>query len=103
MFLAITHEEKYSIKSYFPNTQVYLVPNPIPFNKEYIINKFKFSSKKNFVFFGRIHPHKNIELIIDEFLKAKLPRNCLLKIYGIKDDYNYFLQLRNKIKNYRNI
>lgn len=103
VFIAITHEEKYSIKSYFPNTQVYLVPNTIPFNKEYIINKFKFSSKKNFVFFGRIHPLKNIELIIDEFLKAKLPINCLLKIYGIKDDYNYFLQLRNKIKNYRNI
>ena len=42
--------------------------------------------KKQFVYFGRIHPHKNIDIIIKAFREAKLDKEWKLKIYGINDD-----------------
>ena len=103
IFIAITIEEKLSIIKYFPQAKILIVPNPIPFEKNLNSKKFNFTNKKIFTFFGRIHPHKNIEYIIYLFTKSKLPQNCYLHIYGINDDLEYLVKLKKLIKVNKNI
>lgn len=104
-FIAITKEEYRTIKSLLPNSSIELIPNNIPFKN--FFNKEKeeeFNYKKKFVFFGRIHPHKNILLLIDIFIKSNLMNDgWLLEIYGIKDDENYLNKIKSKTINYPNI
>jgi glycosyltransferase involved in cell wall biosynthesis len=103
IFIAITIEEKLSIVQYFPQAEILIIPNPIPFEKNINNKKFNFTNKKIFTFFGRIHPHKNIEYIINLFLKSKLPKNCYLHIYGINDDLEYLAKLKKLIQANKNI
>ena len=94
LFVSITDQEKNAIKKFFPKSKIYKIYNPIPFEK----NKFQTSiKKKQFVYFGRIHPHKNIDLIIKAFKNAKLDKDWKLKIYGIHDDYKYLNLLKELI------
>ena len=51
------------------------------------------------VYFGRIHPHKNVHLMIIAFLKLNLNKNWKLEIYGIRDDEKYYQKLKNLIGN----
>ena len=54
--------------------------------------------EKKIVYFGRIHPHKNLNLLIDSFIEANLDSNWKLYIYGIPDDENYLSELSLKLK-----
>ena len=102
-FIAITNEEYHTIKNLLPNSSIKLIPNNIPF-KKFLNQKKKSNYQKKFVFFGRIHPHKNILLLIDLFIKSKLMDDgWLLEIYGIKDDENYLNKIKSKTKNYPRI
>jgi len=103
IFIAITVEEKLSIIKYFPQAKILIIPNPIPFERNVNSKKFNFTNKKIFTFFGRIHPHKNIEYIIHLFSKSKLPKNCYLYIYGINDDLEYLAKLKKLIRGNKNI
>ena len=99
-FISITDQETISIKKNFNKSKIKFIPNPIPFN----LNKNKVSEiKKTFVFFGRIHPIKNLELMIDSFKESKLDDDWKLHIYGIDDDKNYLLKLQKMIKDHNNI
>jgi glycosyltransferase involved in cell wall biosynthesis len=103
-FIAITAGEKKSILNYFPISKTYLVPNPIPFKKELNLDLDLVKPKKKiFVFFGRVHPHKNIDYIIRIFKEAKLNDNCELRIYGIKDDESYYNKVKKIIRENKNI
>lgn len=103
-FIAITADEKKSILSYFPISKTYLVSNPIPFKRELNLDfDLVEPKKKTFVFFGRVHTHKNIEYIIRIFKEAKLNDNCELRIYGIKDDESYYYKIKKIISEYKNI
>ena len=51
------------------------------------------------VYFGRIHPHKNLHLLIKSFISANLPEKWKLEIYGIRDDEKYFKFLKKLIEN----
>lgn len=93
-FVSITDQEKNAIKKYFPESKITNIYNPIPFEKNNFQSTYK---KKQFVYFGRIHPHKNIDLIIKAFKYAKLDDNWCLKIYGIHDDRKYLKLLKNLI------
>ena len=93
-FLAITNQEYEAIKKFFPKNKIEIISNPIPFKKHKID---LLPIKKQFVYFGRIHPHKNIHLIIDAFKTANLDQEWKLKIYGIKDDKNYYEKLKKLI------
>ena len=86
VFVSITDQEKNAIKKFFPNSKISKIYNPIPFEKS--VSTFH-DKKKQFVYFGRIHPHKNIDLIIKAFKLAKLNNDWSLKIYGIRDDDKY--------------
>ena len=66
-FISITDQEKNAIQRYFPNCKITEIYNPIPFKWRDLNTKDK---KKQFVYFGRIHPHKNIDIIIKAFREA---------------------------------
>lgn len=99
-FVSITKEESFYIKYYLNKSLIKLIPNPIP-------SKFTKNQKnkinKTFVFFGRIHPIKNLELMINSFVLAKLGKKWNLHIYGIEDDKNYLLKIKKLIKNHENV
>jgi glycosyltransferase involved in cell wall biosynthesis len=102
-FIAITNEEYNAIKTLLPNSSIQLIPNNIPF-KNFFTKEKVFDYQKKFVFFGRIHPHKNILLLIDLFIKSNLMKNgWSLEIYGIKDDEKYLKKIKNSIVSYPNI
>lgn len=103
VFIAITEEERLSIVKYFPQNKIITIPNPIPFERNLNSKKFNFTNKKIFTFFGRIHPHKNIDYIIYLFIKAKLSKDCHLHIYGINDDLEYLAKLKKLIQANKNI
>ncbi len=91
IFISITDQEKKAIRKYFPYSKIIEIYNPIPFKWRHLENSNK---KKQFVYFGRIHPHKNIDLIINAFKEANLNDEWKLIIYGIKDDEKYYQKLK---------
>ena len=90
-FLAITNQEFKAINSFFPKNKINVISNPIPFQKEDVESLQK---KKQFVYFGRIHPHKNIDLIINAFKSSNLNNEWKLKIYGL-------MMMQIILKNYK--
>tara|TARA_B100000787_G_scaffold80456_1_gene59382 strand:- start:8943 stop:11282 length:2340 start_codon:yes stop_codon:yes gene_type:complete len=99
-FVSITGQETTAIKKYFPNSKITEISNPIPFSFKDIQQSKK---KKKIVYFGRIHPHKNLHLVIKSFIKANLKEDWTLELYGIRDDEKYFKELNKLIKNYSQI
>jgi len=93
-FISITNQETNAINKFFRNHQVTEIPNPIPFKFEDIKQDIK---KKKMVYFGRIHPHKNIHLLIKSFLLSNLSNEWNLEIYGIRDDEKYYKKLKKLI------
>ena len=99
-FVSITDLETVSIKKFFPNSKIQFIPNPVPIGEQtFLDNKYK----KTFVFFGRIHSIKNIDLIIDGFVNANLSDEWTLEIYGIPDDNEYFKKLKKLALKSQNI
>ena len=99
-FVAVTKKEFNSIKKYFPNSRIFLSINPWPFK---IHRQNNLTINKEIVYFGRIHEHKNIHILIDAFIEADLPLPWKLKIYGIEDNNNYLINLKKKIIGNKNI
>ena len=99
-FVSITGQETKAIKKYFPNSKITEISNPIPFSFKDIEQNNK---KKKIVYFGRIHPHKNLHLVIKSFIKANLSNDWTLELYGIRDDEKYFIELNKLIKNHSQI
>ena len=99
-FVSITDLETISIKKFFPNSEIQFIPNPVPIDDQtFLENKYK----KKFVFFGRIHSIKNIDLIIKGFVNANLSDDWTLEIYGIKDDDEYFNKIKKLASKNKNI
>ena len=86
-FVSITDQEKDAIKKYFPKSKITKIYNPIPFEKR---NFHSSNKKKQFVYFGRIHPHKNLDILINAFKEANLGHKWNFQIYGIQDDKKYY-------------
>ena len=89
-FIAVTEEEKKSIKKYFPSSEIYVIQNPII--SENIKTK---KLKKNFVYFGRYNSHKNLKEFINGFISVNPSKEWTFAVYGIEDDKNYELELKN--------
>jgi glycosyltransferase involved in cell wall biosynthesis len=95
IFIAITNEEFKEIKKLFSGIKVKLIQNNIPF--ENFNPKLEQSKKHNktFVFFGRIHPHKNIIQMMELFVNTGLAnKGWSLEIYGIHDDQKYLVKIK---------
>lgn len=99
-FISITNQESEAINKYFSKSVLKEIPNPIPFD---LSNQQNNKKLKQLIYFGRIHPHKNLELLIESFKNANLSNEWKLKIYGIKDDNNYLNKIEKIIKNDDNI
>ena len=99
-FVSITGQETKAIGKYFPNSKITEISNPVPFAFKDIDQNNK---KKKIVYFGRIHPHKNLHLVIKSFIKANLPKDWKLELYGIRDDEKYFIELNKLIKDHSQI
>ena len=96
-FIAITKEEYLEIKNLFTNLKVKLIQNNIPFD-HFNIERKKKKLQKTFVFFGRIHPHKNIIEMINTFIDSNLTNHgWKLEIYGISDDIIYLNRIKRII------
>tara|TARA_B100001175_G_C19511816_1_gene644399 strand:+ start:2240 stop:4489 length:2250 start_codon:yes stop_codon:yes gene_type:complete len=93
-FLAVTKEETDSIKKHFEKPNIKIIENPFEFNRT---NKTNF--EKKFIYFGRINPIKNIDLIIKAFIDSKPEKEWKLELYGIQDDEKYLNYLKNIIIN----
>lgn len=88
---AITHDEKVNLQKLFPKTEVVYIPNAIKI--EPVAQKIK-PSRPYFLFLGRLHPKKGLELLIEVFLSLKLT-SYDLKIVGTQNDYS--IKLAEKI------
>ncbi len=99
-FISITDKETISIKNHFNRSKIKFIPNPIPFH---LSKNDADDIKKTFVFFGRIHPIKNLELMINSFKESNLDDTWKLHIYGIDDDEKYLIKLKELIKDHKNI
>ena len=99
-FISITNQEVKSILNFFPKSKNIFIPNPVT---EYSQSDKVEALKKRFVYFGRIHSIKNIDLMISAFIQANLNDEWELIIYGIPDDLDYEEKLRDKIKDIKNI
>ncbi len=103
-FVAITNEEYDEINNLFTNLNVELIQNNIPFDDLSFEVENKFKYKKTFVFFGRIHPHKNIIQMMRLFIKSNLiGKGWSFEIYGIPDDQKYLNQITKLKSNYPQI
>jgi glycosyltransferase involved in cell wall biosynthesis len=99
-FISITNQEIKSILNFFPNSKNIFIPNPVlEYNQSSKIEVLN----KRFVFFGRIHSIKNIDLMITAFINANLNNEWELVIYGIPDDLIYEKKLKENIKNIKNV
>ena len=91
-FVAVTEDEKKSIFKYFKSKKIIVIQNP--FISSFTVQK---KIKKQIAYFGSFNSHKNIDLIINSFVKANLKDNWKLIIYGIDDDINYKKKILNII------
>ena len=98
-FIAVTEEEKKSIKKYFPKSEISIVRNPFE-----TYDKLEKNIKKRFIYFGRYNKHKNLKEFLEAFIAAKPSRDWTLEIYGIDDDKLYKKELTNLVnqKNFSN-
>lgn len=74
-----------------------LLPNSFS-ERKYGIKKYSDSKRDNYILFvGRIHPEKNISLLIKAFIHVTLPYSTWqLHLVGPIDDEDYFNELTNE-------
>ena len=82
-------------------SKLLLLPNSFS-SRQYKIKKYQDELRKNYILFvGRIHPEKNLSLLIDAFVGAtKSYKEWQLHLVGPIDDENYFKKLTNDYKCY---
>lgn len=89
---AITPEEQKNLQKLFPKTEVVCIPNAIEIEE---MLERKEPPRPYFLFLGRIHPKKGLELLIDVFASLKT-LDFDLKIAGPENAYAS--QLKEKVK-----
>lgn len=99
----LTSEEKFQSRRYIYGAKSFIVSNGIELN-DYKINfeirnqlrkKYNVNDKNVLLFLGRIHPQKNLHLIIESMKKLK---KTVFFIVGPIGDRNYYNLLLNLIK-----
>ncbi|MBA4384701.1 MAG: hypothetical protein C0410_08190 [Anaerolinea sp.] len=97
VFHAITPIEFESLNHQLPRYRKVTIPNAIDLLSE---NQFQENDKpeKQFLFLGRIHPVKAIEVLIDAFIQAKLDSEWKLMIAGPEYVPEYVQGLKEKVR-----
>ena len=96
---AITPFDRDSIHSFFPDGRIEVIPNFIDLRK--VDCELQKSERVNcepyVLFIGRLHPTKGIDILIEAFGRADLPRDWRLVIVGPTGDRSYTARLRQMI------
>ena len=79
IFHAITPAEKENLQRLLPTQKMTVIPNAIHLTKD---NSEALTPEKIFLFLGRLHPKKGIELLIKAFSRAELSSEWRLVIAG---------------------
>jgi glycosyltransferase involved in cell wall biosynthesis len=95
-FHAITPIELESLNRQLPSYHKVTIPNAVDssfgqFNLE------PHQPEKQFLFLGRIHPVKAVDILIDAFIKANIGSGWKLLIAGPEYVPNYVIELKNKV------
>ena len=96
-FHATSIKEKDEIRKLGFKQPIAVIPEGIDIPKE---NK-KFKNRKNikYLYLGRIHPIKGLDILINSWKKVEENElNCSLEICGYYDDQEYFNHLLNLVK-----
>jgi glycosyltransferase involved in cell wall biosynthesis len=95
--------EKNNILKILYHNNIIVIPHGIKFIKTKIKKKISNKKKLNFVFFSRIHPVKNLDTLIDIWIKDTYFKKFDLNIYGEVSDYVYFNLIKTKVSKFKNI
>lgn len=97
-FHATSVKEKDEIRALGYKQPIAIIPNGvnIPLNKKI---RFKTKDTTKFLYLGRIHPIKGIDLLIETWADIELEyQNCSLEICGYYEDVQYYNHLKKMVK-----
>jgi glycosyltransferase involved in cell wall biosynthesis len=91
---AITPIEKENLTSWFPGREINVIPNAIS-----VINSplEATNPEKYFLFLGRLHPIKGVDLLIHAFHQACLGKEWRLVIAGPEENLRYSKRLKSLV------
>lgn len=89
---AITRDEARLMRKEFPTAAQVLIPNAIDFHA--LANRIYTEPEPYFLFVGRLHPKKGVEMLLHAFRQASLPGSWRLVVVGPDFDPRYSLKLR---------
>lgn len=93
---AITEIEKKDLKKNFPTSDISVIPNSMLIENPN--KKINLKVKRYFLFLGRLHPQKGLDILVKAYLKTNLDKNIKLKIVGPVGHEHYWDKIRNEIK-----
>lgn len=95
-FHAITPIELESLNKHLPIYHKVTIPNAVdPYSQH--INNETHQFEKQFLFLGRIHPVKAVDVLIDAFIHANIGNDWKLIIAGPEYVPDYVVELKNKV------
>ena len=98
VFHATSIKEKNEIRLLGYKQPIAIIPNGVNIPSKKKIN-FKSKNNTKFLYLGRIHPIKGIDLLIETWADIELKnRNCSLEICGYYEDVQYYNHLKDAIK-----
>ena len=95
--------EKKNVFSLTKHQNIKIIPHGIRISEIDVIKKIKLKKEIKFVFFSRIHPGKNLMQLIDIWINNEFFNKFKLTIYGEITDDTYFIKIKNRITNIKNI
>jgi glycosyltransferase involved in cell wall biosynthesis len=97
IFHVITPIELESLNRQLPGYHKITIPNAVdPSSSQFNIEPYQL--EKQFLFLGRIHPVKAVDLLIDAFIQANIGSEWKLLIAGPEYIPDYAEELKNKVK-----
>lgn len=92
-FHAITLEDQDDIARAFPGSQIALIPNSINVDEidKLLEKESEPPSDSYFLFVGRLHPKKGVDILLRAFERANLPRHWRLLIIGPEDQESEYV------------
>lgn len=98
----ITEREKIVVGRLFPKLKIVTIPNAVDTSDYSFKNEYKEKGRINetILFLGRLHPIKGIEILLEAFWRASLPKKWKLSIAGPVYKPKYSEKLKKIIKKY---
>ena len=101
IFHAITPIEKDGLRKLLPKQKMIVIPNAIGLGKENVCDaNGKIIPEKYFLFLGRLHPNKGVDLLVNAFYRANLGAEWRLVIIGPESDPQYVAKIKTDVLNW---